>query len=111
LNCRTTNGSNSEACNAVQSFEPFDWSEYNSPIELPPLFDASMIPIPEGEFQGIGTGQFGEFGTSAPYPVHPSFGDYQGSLLGTQNEAVDFSSSLDEATLSSFYGSSFALMK
>jgi hypothetical protein len=70
-----------------------------------------MVPIPDGDYQGVDTGQFAEFGTSASYPVHPSYGEYQGSFLATGSEAVDFGSSMDEATLSSFYGSSFALMK
>ncbi|RFU35508.1 hypothetical protein B7463_g786, partial [Scytalidium lignicola] len=107
---RTTDRSKSEPHSAVQNFEPFDWSEYNSPIELPPLFDTSMIPIPDAESQGIETGPSAELRNVVMCPEQSAFGQYQGASFTINDVEFDLGLPLNDATLSSFYGTSFALM-
>ncbi len=107
---RTIDRSKSGGYNAASNFEPFDWSEYNSPIELPPLFDTSMIPIPDAESQAIDAGLSSQLKNDMTCPEQLGFGQYHGGPFTIHDVDFDLGLPSNEVTLSAFYGTSFALM-
>lgn len=106
---RTASRSHSELRGSMPDFERgFDWSEYPSPIELPPIFDASMVPLSELDFPGVESGSPANLAAMPSFSQYQPFNDHSGFSLATNNGLPGLY--LDESTLSSLYGSSFALM-
>ncbi|KAF2788468.1 hypothetical protein K505DRAFT_378882 [Melanomma pulvis-pyrius CBS 109.77] len=99
-----TGVSHAEPNDSVRTLEPFDWSEYNSPIELPPIFDASMICMPEADYQEMGTGPSAQLEDVIMCRAQSAFGQLSTATTMMDNAEFDFGMSLDEANLSAFYG-------